>query len=705
MLKNIFKTRTSQVTAALIFAVILSVLLYTLSPYLTDRSLKLKLKIEDISDILFTASIALHLIWLIMLKVLSKKDSNTAVRMPDFFTASTLMFFLFNYLFAANAGLEYIQRFAETSDVLSFAPDTGTERLLTAFLFMPILFADIFASVKFRKEKLLSFKNMRLPLTLLSSILYAFAFPSFINLEGWGFLIFIAFIPLLIVFKYSSIHRGIFYGIAFGIFQTMIINYWLATFSLVSLQFVTALYSGMFTFFMAFAVYIYKKSKYGWLLFPFAWIVFEWARSSGFSAYPWCLTGSALYSYLPLIQIASLTGIWGISFMVLLINTAFAEIIFSRINRGKRTSGSENIFKTNYQSYSTELISVKSLKQTGKYVPLITASLLTAGILIFGLMEIKKDNEITADRNISLSLIQQNADPRKTSYEESFNTLKTLTDTARSIKKTDLVVWSETAYVPNIRRWGSLDKNYNSLTKLTHKFLEYQKTGRFFLVTGNDDYEIITDTKGDVSRKEYNASVYFSDTGKRIDTYRKIRLVPFTEYFPFKKQLPWLYNILMEMDVNLWEPGIERTVFNHPDFRFSTPICFEDLFPDYVRSFVNNGADIIINISNDYWSLTETEGMQHFINGLFRAVENRRYVVRATASGLTGVIDRKGKIIDTVPFYEEHYLNTEIPLTAEKDRKLTFYTKYGDWFPMISLIVFILSFLYLSGKSLLNKNI
>ena len=705
MLKNIFKTRTSQVTAALISAVILSVLLYTLSPYLTDRSLKLKLKIEDISDILFTASIALHLIWLIMLKVLSKKDSNTAVRLPDFFTASTLMFFLFNYLFAANAGLEYIQRFAETSDVLSFAPDTGTERLLTAFLFMPILFADIFASVKFRKEKLLSFKNMRLPLTLLSSILYAFAFPSFINLEGWGLLIFIAFIPLLIVFKYSSIHRGIFYGIAFGIFQTMIINYWLATFSLVSLQFVTALYSGMFTFFMAFAVYIYKKSKYGWLLFPFAWIVFEWARSSGFSAYPWCLTGSALYSYLPLIQIASLTGIWGISFMVLLINTAFAEIIFSRINRGKRTSGFENIFKPNYQSDSTELISVKSLKQTGKYVPLITAALLTAGILIFGLLEIKKDNEITADRNISLSLIQQNADPRKTSYEESFNTLKTLTDTARSIKKTDLVVWSETAYVPNIRRWGSLDKNYNSLTKLTHKFLEYQKTGRFFLVTGNDDYEIITDTKGDVSRKEYNASVYFSDTGKRIDTYRKIRLVPFTEYFPFKKQLPWLYNILMEMDVNLWEPGIERTVFNHPDFRFSTPICFEDLFPDYVRSFVNNGADIIINISNDYWSLTETEGMQHFINGLFRAVENRRYVVRATASGLTGVIDRKGKIIDTVPFYEEHYLNTEIPLTAEKGRKLTFYTKYGDWFPMISLIVFILSFLYLSGKSLLNKNI
>ncbi len=81
---------------------------------------------------------------------------------------------------------------------------------------------------------------------------------------------------------------------------------------------------------MVFAVYIYKKSEYGWLLFPFAWIVFEWARSSGFSAYPWCLTGSALYRYLPLIQIASLTGIWGISFFTVLINTSAAEYIYRK---------------------------------------------------------------------------------------------------------------------------------------------------------------------------------------------------------------------------------------------------------------------------------------------------------------------------------------------------------------------------------------
>lgn len=129
-----------------------------------------------------------------------------------------------------------------------------------------------------------------------------------------------------------------------------------------------------------------------------------------------------------------------------------------------------------------------------------------------------------------------------------------------------------------------------------------------------------------------------------------------------------MYDILVKMDVYLWEPGTVQTVFNHPKFKFSTPICFEDLFPDYVRGFVNNGADIIVNISNDYWSLTETEGMQHFVNSLFRAVENRRYVVRSTASGLSGVIDRKGEIIETVPFYEEHYL-TQLYLSAIKAKQ------------------------------------
>lgn len=725
MQKNILSSRTSQASSALLAAVFLSAFLYIVSPFLTDRTFILKYRIEDISDILFASAVIIHILWFSALIILRKTRLNIAVRSADFFISATLIFFLFNYLFAANAGLEYVQRFAQTSDVLSFAPDTGTERFLTALLFLPLLSADIYTAFLFRQSRILSLKNLRLPLTLFSAFLYAFSFPSFLCLKGFGFLIFTAFIPLLIVFKISSLHRGIFYGIAFGIIQTMIINYWLATFSLVSLQFVTALYTFLFTFFMIFAVYIYKKSEFGWLLFPFAWIVFEWARSSGFSAYPWCLTGSALYRFLPFIQIASVTGIWGISFTVVLINTALAELVYRKIKETgspripvKKITGfvlitddsnteSENRKKENtkgeYKDRRKTNCADIIIRKVKENIPVLTAFSVTIAVLLFGIIEISKDSSIADNKKISLSLIQQNADPRKTSYEESFDSVKTLTDKARSLKKTDLVVWSETAFVPNIRRWGSLDRDYNSLTIVTHEFLDYQREGKFFLVTGNDDYEIIEKGSGNVERNEYNASVYFSDSGERLDTYRKIKLVPFTEYFPFKKQLPWMYDLLIKMDVNLWEPGKTRTVFNHPKFRFSTPICFEDLFPDFVRGFVINGADIIINISNDYWSLTETEGMQHFINSLFRAVENRRYVVRSTASGLTGVIDRKGEIVDTVPFYEKHFLNTEIPVSIGNRSNLTFYTRYGDWLPFISMVIFISSYIIILLRNLLRK--
>jgi apolipoprotein N-acyltransferase len=170
-----------------------------------------------------------------------------------------------------------------------------------------------------------------------------------------------------------------------------------------------------------------------------------------------------------------------------------------------------------------------------------------------------------------------------------------------------------------------------------------------------------------------------------------VRLVPFTEYFPWKEQLPGLYNWLEQRDVYLWEPGQERVVFEHPRFRFSTPICFEDAFPGDVRLFVRAGAEVIVNISNDYWSLTEVEGKQHGVNSFFRAVENRVPLVRASASGLTGYVDTAGRLVATVPFYQERYLVVDVEI---KEASLTPYTRFGDWFPVLALGVTALFLLF-----------
>ena len=124
--------------------------------------------------------------------------------------------------------------------------------------------------------------------------------------------------------------------------------------------------------------------------------------------------------------------------------------------------------------------------------------------------------------------------------------------------------------------------------------------------------------------------------------------------------------MLLSFDAYLWEPGDRRVVFHHPLFAFSTPICFEDVFPDDVRRFVREGAEVILNLSNDYWSLTEAEGMQHAANAVFRAVENGRPIARAAASGLTCMVDTHGRITARSPFYTESFLVVDVPLSSSR---------------------------------------
>jgi apolipoprotein N-acyltransferase len=276
-----------------------------------------------------------------------------------------------------------------------------------------------------------------------------------------------------------------------------------------------------------------------------------------------------------------------------------------------------------------------------------------------------------------IALIQQNSDPRKHGYYQTYDALKRITDEAME-HNPDLVVWSETAFVPNIRRWSGEDPAVYELAALVRDFLFYQKSLSAWLVTGNDDYTVVSNGGQEETRLNYNAAVLFSDRGERVETYHKNKLVPFTEYFPFEKELPWVHKTLLAYDVHFWEPGTEKTVFRHPLFSFSTPICFEDVFPGLVRRYVLAGAEIIINLSNDYWSLKEAEAMQHGTHAVLRAVENRRPLLRATASGATLQVDEFGRILGASPLYEEGFLIARVPLVK---RPLTLYSRWGDWFP------------------------
>jgi apolipoprotein N-acyltransferase len=151
--------------------------------------------------------------------------------------------------------------------------------------------------------------------------------------------------------------------------------------------------------------------------------------------------------------------------------------------------------------------------------------------------------------------------------------------------------------------------------------------------------------------------------------------VPFTEHFPYEKQLPAIYQALKNADTHFWEKGKEATVFDVNGIKFSTPICFEDTFGYLSRLFVQNGAELIVNMTNDAWANSLPSQMQHLGMAVFRAVENRRTVARATASGQTCAIDPNGRILGMAEPFKATRLTVEVPLMTAS----TIYTAYGDF--------------------------
>jgi apolipoprotein N-acyltransferase len=190
---------------------------------------------------------------------------------------------------------------------------------------------------------------------------------------------------------------------------------------------------------------------------------------------------------------------------------------------------------------------------------------------------------------------------------------------------------------------------------------------------------------------DYNAVLFFNPGKNTLppapEVYGKMKLVPFTEYFPFDKQFPKLYEMLLNGDTHMWEPGNEPVVFEvegnegATKINFSTPICFEDTFGFVGRRFVNAGAQAFVNLSNDAWSKSLACQYQHLSMAVFRSVENRVPTVRATTTGQTCIIDPNGKILAMAEPFIETYLVGSIPV-MDKSVK-TIYTRLGDYVGVI----------------------
>ena len=507
-------------------------------------------------------------------------------------------------------------------------------------------------------------------LLLLSALLFALAHPSLLSRWGVGPLAFVALAPVFLVLRRAGWLRVVLYGVLYGYVSYALYNYWLATFHPLAIIIVPVVYMGyLLVLFLLLKLADQLFPRYGYLVQVLVWVGYEFVKSLGFLGYSYGILGYTQYLWTDFIQIAGVTGVWGVSMLVIAPSALLARWALEAL--AARSAPWRRALLARFW---------------GRHrIPVLCLALLLAANLVYGAAA-RADYQ--AVRQWRVALVQQNIDPWRGgfyAYERSLEILLRLSEAALR-EDPDIVIWSETSFVPGID-WHTRHRTDSRRYALVQELRAYLDRQSVPFVVGNDDGQLERTADGEM-RVDYNAAIMFHE-GEIVQTYRKIHLVPFTESFPFKRQLPGIYRWLKEADTHFWKQGTEFVVFDsgagsgRSGVRFSILICFEDTFGYLGREFVREGAQVLVNMSNDSWSASVPAEMQHMMIGIFRAVENRRSVVRSTNGGMTVTVDPDGRLLQMLEPFTDAYLIGTVPVV---DGPRTLYTRWGDWFGVAALV-------------------
>ncbi len=491
-----------------------------------------------------------------------------------------------------------------------------------------------------------------------SIVLWAAAFPNMLFPWGLWPLGWVALAPAVLALRRSTMLETLIVSPLFGWLTYALFNYWLGTFHPLAMTVVALIYAGYYL--VLFPVLKLAERLFpsnGFLVQIVIWLAYEYLRTLGYLGYPYGIIGYSQYLFLPLVRLSSITGVWGVSALVVA-PSFFVGWMLDRPQAG---------FGAFVRRHRVAV---------GVWVALLVAAI-TWG------MATRVD--YSGVRHVRMALVQQNVDPWQggsRAYRRSLDALIRQSEAALAEHPgIEMVVWSETSFVPAIDYHRQFRANRDNW-EIVRELLDYMERQDVPFVIGNDDGQRAQLDGGSFDRVEYNAVLLFED-GDIADRYWKTHLVPFTEHFPYQNLLPGVQQLLLDFDTHFWEAGTEYTVFESLGFRFSSPICFEDSFGYLNRRFVKNGAEVLVNLTNDSWANSETAMVQHAAMAVFRATENRRSMVRSTNGGFTTLIDPNGQIVDWLPMFSEDYLVVDVPIYTEGT---TLYTRFGDWFAWTALL-------------------
>jgi apolipoprotein N-acyltransferase len=504
-------------------------------------------------------------------------------------------------------------------------------------------------------------------LTLVAALGAVFSLPA----PEYGFVAWFCLVPFLYALGRVDVIGGAGLGFLFGYVYGYGTFAWLpSTESVSQAQYIFLIVPTFSIFYVAFGLlYSQIRPAVGsWIIIvgPALWAALEYARANFFFlSLPWNFIAHSQYDYLTLIQIADISGMYGVSFVVVMVNQFLSQVLafFFRPERDRSRDMSGNSF-------------VNSVIASG-----ILIIILVAVVVVYGRLRIDAPK---ADGHLRVAIIQANVMTRdnmqRAEQREHLKPYRQLSLEAAE-KGSDLIIWPA----------SSLPADFRSRV-VRRTVQQTAKESNTYLLVGGAGIEKFKPRKeGQVPFS--NSEFLIAPNGRLKKQYNKIHLVPFNEYLPLQGKIKWP-RWVTPLEFSFIR-GEEHTLFEVAEAKFGTPICWEGLFPDLFRRFVKAGANFMVNVTNDGFTGRTAAPYQTLAMTVFRAVENRVVVLRASTTGVSCYISPGGEIVERIQdnggndIFVSGILVRDVPLYNTK----TFYAKYGDVFAFAAIGVSIAALL------------
>ena len=478
-------------------------------------------------------------------------------------------------------------------------------------------------------------------------MLLALSFPKYGNATlGW-----VALTPLLVSLTDGPLRRAFTLGLVTGLLyftgtlywitRVMVVyggvQIWLAVPINIALIAYLALFPAIFALVLRRLTIAYGPSAV--MAAPVVWVSTELGRTHLFTGFPWVLLGYSQATVLPIAQLASLFGVYGVSLLVAAGSTAFALITIRRM----RTP----------------------LAWSSAAVYVLTIVLAVAAVAVWGSRRVAASEWTQAGDPVRVGLIQGNVDQAIKWNPERASAIfdEYIRMTHDAIRKgAQLVLWPESSTPFLFEEEPAGADRLRALARQAHVSLLF----------GSDQIEWKQVGDRRVPDKYFNSAFLVGADGNTAGVYRKMHLVPFGEYVPLQRLL--FFAAPLTEQVGTFEPGLDPELLRVNGHPTSVAICYEVVYPSLVREFVQAGSELLTTITNDAWFGETSAPYQHFEQASMRAIEEGRYLVRSANTGVSGIVDPYGRVLERTAIFEPAVLLGE----ARFLRTATVYAQQGD---------------------------